>query len=826
MNKKRNRYILAFDTANEVVAIGIGIADAASRAIAILATAEIAAHRASNTQLLPRIDELLTKYGVDKAEIGCVACGLGPGSFTGVRICMATAKGMASALGVGLFGVSTLDAVAWNMHDAGIRGHVAVVADAMRKEVYPVEYALDDTGIRRLQADSVKKAEGAAAEVRADLLAGDALIKHADIFVQSGPFADEGLWCPTGKGLLLAVQAAWQTDAVDLFGEDSGDPALVLPVYTRLSDAEENERIRFSKNDPKNLKTGVQEAGIRRDRRAQTRDTAFLNAGADEKGMVYRPLDAAHVDEVVRCEASVMGTDAWDAARFFDDLPRKDRIWWAAYSTGGETNDASASHGSHEDFHAERLVGYIGGWVVDGQAHILKIAVHPDFRRQGIAHALLIRLIRDARDLGAHEYLLEVRASNDAAHAFYEKQGFTVIGVRKRYYSDGEDALVMKASLPAAIEHVAGMEVQVRDDSWQGNAPDAPKDAPDIARPLILAIETSCDETAAALVEGRGNLIVDVVASQIDFHARFGGVVPEIASRKHIEAICGVVDECLSVAGRRLGVPDFGWADLTAIAVTYAPGLVGALVVGVAFSKAAAWALDIPCIGVNHLEGHIYANKLSTPDIAPPLVVSLVSGGHTMLVHVKDWGDYEVLGATLDDAVGEAFDKVAKAMGLGYPGGPAISRLAKEGNPAAIDFPRAMMHSGDLRFSLSGLKTAVVTYIKKQEEGGEPLNKADVAASFQQAVIDVQIAKARKALEQTGAKEFCLGGGVAANEALREAYEALCARMQVRLSLPPLHACTDNAAMIALVALDRYAAGAFLTLDADAYAVADLAEPY
>jgi len=249
-------------------------------------------------------------------------------------------------------------------------------------------------------------------------------------------------------------------------------------------------------------------------------------------------------------------------------------------------------------------------------------------------------------------------------------------------------------------------------------------------------------------------------------------------------------------------------------------------VVGVAFAKGVAWACDVPFIGVNHLEGHLYANKIGDETFAPPAVVSLVSGGNTMLVHMRDWGDYEILGATIDDAVGEAFDKVAKALGLGYPGGPVISKLGAEGDPDAIAFPRAMMHSGDLRFSLSGLKTAVVTYVNQERAAGRELNVPDICASFQQAVVDVQVSKARRALEQTGAKTFCLGGGVAANPVLRGAYEKLCAKMHVKLVMPPLHSCGDNAGMIALVALDRFRAGKFFELDADALAHADLEQPY
>ena len=545
-----------------------------------------------------------------------------------------------------------------------------------------------------------------------------------------------------------------------------------------------------------------------------------------------------------------------------------------------------------------QLVGYAGGWVVDGGVQILKVGVHPAWRRRGIARELLARVATDARDLGAAVCSLEVRASNEGARAFYGALGFRSLGARPRYYSDGEDALILEGPLPLAARDVAGMALVVdaasreqgqsgvagaaspcgsarsgavrvlrmdsepRSLSSQGETPDrdfstaestgeiyaqdatcatsgeklrqgtlearlsgevSPLDAP---RPLILAIESSCDETAAAIVDGEGVLVADVVASQIDFHARFGGVVPEIASRKHIEAICGVCDECLDAAAARLGMPRLSWGDLDAVAVTYAPGLVGALVVGVAFAKGAAWAQDVPFIGVNHLEGHLYANKIGAPDFAPPAVVSLVSGGNTMLVHVRGWGDYVTLGSTIDDAVGEAFDKVAKALGLGYPGGPVISREAARGNPDAIAFPRAMMHSGDLRFSLSGLKTAVVTYINNERAAGRALNVPDICASFQQAVVDVQVKKAETALRQTGAPAFCLGGGVAANPVLRDAYRALCDRMGVRLVLPPLSACGDNAGMIALVALDRYRQGRFFDLDADAQAHTDLDEPY
>lgn len=249
--------------------------------------------------------------------------------------------------------------------------------------------------------------------------------------------------------------------------------------------------------------------------------------------------------------------------------------------------------------------------------------------------------------------------------------------------------------------------------------------------------------------------------------------------------------------------------------VTQGPGLVGALVVGIAFAKGLAAAAGIPLVGVNHLEGHLYANLFETPDLEPPFVASLVSGGHTMLVHVRGWGDYEVLGETIDDAVGEAFDKVAKALGLGYPGGPVISRLAEQGDPKAVAFPRAMLHSHDYRFSLSGLKTAVITHIEAENAAGRPIDLPDLAASFQAAVIDVQVAKALTAVEECDVDDFCVGGGVAANPALRTAYRVCLGERGVRVTVPPMNACTDNAAMIALVALRDYHAGRLVPLSMD-----------
>ncbi|MGI6215989.1 MAG: tRNA (adenosine(37)-N6)-threonylcarbamoyltransferase complex transferase subunit TsaD [Coriobacteriales bacterium] len=670
--------ILAFDTSTERIALGaahdlgpseIGkTAGEGSEAMrkAIVHTDSVEAKRCANQRLISEITRMMDESSLPKESIGAVVCGRGPGSFTGVRIGVATAKGIASGLGCPLYGASTLDAVAWEAWAKGFRGHLGVVNDALRKEVYPVRYEVDDSGIERLDPDNVDKPAAAAErwasyynedngagflsiEEPGVFLAGDGLAKFAtvfaDAFVVAGTkmtFLPEEYWEVTGRGLLLAY---YDDKRKGLLG--SGHPQELLPVYTRLSDAEENEKVRKALGKP------------------------------------MRGVLVNKTEDFVEKSDSPEGLDPSSA----EDVPQT-----------------------------------------------------------GVALEEKLQLIEDP-----------VSRDNDLS------------------------------DLDIEAEH-----------------------------PLILAIESSCDETAAAVVDGDKEMISDLIATQIDFHKRFGGVVPEIASRKHTEAIVGLVEETMERAGENLGLGrPLRWNELDAIAVTQGPGLVGALVVGMAYAKGLSWSTGLPLIGVNHMEGHIYANQLVNPDIKPPMVVSLVSGGHTMLVHVRDWGDYEVLGQTLDDAVGEAYDKVAKALGLGYPGGPVISKLAAKGDPNAIDFPRAMLHSHDYRFSLSGLKTAVMTYIKGELDAGRELNVPNIAASFQQAVIDVQVAKAVNAVRETGVKEFCLGGGVAANPELRKQLKEAIEAEGVHVTLPDLSACTDNAAMIAAVAVDLYGQGEFLDLEAD-----------
>ena len=317
---------------------------------------------------------------------------------------------------------------------------------------------------------------------------------------------------------------------------------------------------------------------------------------------------------------------------------------------------------------------------------------------------------------------------------------------------------------------------------------------------FILAVESSCDETAASVVKNGRDVLSNVIYSQISLHTEYGGVVPEIASRKHIEKINQVIEQALRDAEMRLN-------EMSAIAVTYGPGLVGALLVCVSAAKAISFASGIPLIGVHHIEGHISANFIENKDLEPPFVCLVVSGGHSHLVVVKDYGVYEIIGKTRDDAAGEAFDKVARAIGLGYPGGPKIDKVSKEGNPDAIHFPRAKVADAQYDFSFSGLKSAVLNYLNSCQMKGEEIVTADVAASFQKAVIDVLVDHSMDAVEKYGCRKFAIAGGVASNTGLREAFRKVCGEKGIAFYHPSPVYCTDNAAMIGTAAYYEYQKG-------------------
>jgi len=324
---------------------------------------------------------------------------------------------------------------------------------------------------------------------------------------------------------------------------------------------------------------------------------------------------------------------------------------------------------------------------------------------------------------------------------------------------------------------------------------------------LVLGIETSCDETSAAVVKGGRTILSNVIVSQTDLHGEYGGIVPEIASRAHVEALTPAIGEALLRA-------DATFWDLDAIAATIGPGLIGSLLVGVAEAKAMAAVLELPFVAVNHLEAHIYSNLLADPAADSPAVCLIISGGHTLLVHAQSHGIYEVLGSTIDDAAGEAFDKVARFLGLDYPGGPEIDRLSLLGDPEAVRFPRAMIDEPGFDVSYSGLKTSVINHVRKLESRGEPVVVEDIAASFQQAVVDVQVKKTLDAVFHVGADRIFLCGGVAANSGLRGGLQTACDERGFKLFVPPLELCTDNAAMVAACGTAMVRRGRYSSLDA------------
>lgn len=328
---------------------------------------------------------------------------------------------------------------------------------------------------------------------------------------------------------------------------------------------------------------------------------------------------------------------------------------------------------------------------------------------------------------------------------------------------------------------------------------------------LTMAIESSCDETSVAVLADGREILSNVISSQIEIHTQFGGVVPEIASRHHLNNINAVTEQALAQANVKLD-------DIDLIGVTSGPGLIGALLIGVATAKAFALAKNKPLVGVHHIQGHISANYLQYPELEPPFMALVLSGGHTNIIRVTDYNKCEVLGQTRDDAIGEAYDKVARVIGLGYPGGPKIDRIAKEGNPNAIEFKRVMLEKDSLDFSFSGIKTGVLNYVNTQRQAGKEINVADVAASFQQAVLDVVVTKAMKAAARHNEKRLVMAGGVASNSALRKQMAAACEKRGIKLYVPDPVLCTDNAAMIGCAAYYMYKAGELSDLSLDAVA--------
>ncbi len=461
------------------------------------------------------------------------------------------------------------------------------------------------------------------------------------------------------------------------------------------------------------------------------------------------------------------------------------------------------------------VVGYIIAQDLASEFHILNVAVMEDFKGIGIGSMLVEETMKFAETHRMIGVTLECRVSNAAAVGLYQKMGFDNSGIRKAYYDDGEDAYIMwkrfnngeeleKRKSGYGIDEVRQANFQTKENETMDNTKSSDK--------ITLAIETSCDETSCAILRGSREVLANEVYSQIDVHKLYGGVVPEIASRNHLMKIADIVDSAIKTAG-------IEYDDIDLVAVTRGPGLVGALLVGVTFTKALAYSLNKRFIGIHHIEGHIAANYIASSELKPPFLCLVVSGGHTHLVDVRGYTEFKVIGRTMDDAVGEAYDKVARVLGLGYPGGPPIDRLAKEGTPS-IKFPKAKMD--DLDFSFSGLKTAVLNYINSAKQRGEELNIPDICASFQEAVVAALYEKTKIAVERTGYKQFALAGGVAANSRIREAlhFEG------VKSYYPPISLCTDNAAMIAAAAYHYDEAGYSSPLDINASPTIKIGESF
>lgn len=769
-------YALVFDTSNLYINIGIGEIDFFNKKIDLIDSADFLSNRSSNEKLIPTIKELANKHNISQKDIKICGVGLGPGSFTGVRIAISTAKGISCALNIPLVGFSTLSAIAENLRLNGITGNICILADAMRNEIYPSFFQINSNSI-------IKKTTDCAMDIddfidRGDFktcsyITGDALLKYANKFGEEDSLLDEKYYYPTGKSCLSLLTNFLNDRNYDVPDFFEFHPDKILPIYTRLSDAEENERKKENIDSPKNLITGVQDL--------------------DEKNeFLIEPLFCKDIPFVMQIQFLCFSDDAWTKRQFEEDLSKDNRIWYKASILN-------------------KIIGYAGIMRNGNEAELLKICIGKEYRNHGYARALIAQIVDDLRNLNTKSLFLEVKSNNSEAIKFYESCSFERIGIRKNYYKDS-DAIIYKLD----IDNFVNKNSNIVFNNISDKQPDDR---------YILAIESSCDETAASILNLDGKVISSIISSSAKFHNRFGGVVPEIASRKHIEVISSICNDCLEQAGLR------NYSSLSAIAVTNRPGLVGSLVVGVAFAKAISWAANIPIMYIDHLEGHLYANRFSERKIEMPAIASLVSGGNTVFVKINNWGDYEVVGGSIDDAVGEAYDKLSKTLSLGYPGGPIISSLASKGDPNKYNLPRPMYYSSDLKMSLSGLKTATFLEIEKIKAQNlitiekEVLTKkqtSDICAAFENSICDVMVKKAKQAIIENGAKTFCFGGGVAANSRLRSRLSQMCKELSIKFVVAPIEYCGDNASMIGLVACDLYRNKKFGNLEEDVSSKSEL----
>lgn len=478
--------------------------------------------------------------------------------------------------------------------------------------------------------------------------------------------------------------------------------------------------------------------------------------------MKIRQMTIDDLDDVVEIEAESF-SDNWDKKMYEGCLSYAHNHYFVGEVDG-------------------KIIGSFGFSSVVDESDLQTISVKKDYRNRGFACEFMKFMLDFCKKENVRKIFLEVRESNFRAINLYKKFGFEKMGRINGYYEKPrEDALRMMLDMEKNNENI-----------------------------ITLAIETSCDETSVAVLKNGRDVLSNVISSQIDVHKRYGGVVPEVASRLHLEAMNVILQQSLDKANITM-------KDIDVICVTKGPGLIGALLVGISCAKSLSFCLNKPLVGVNHMQGHICANYISHKDLEPPFISLVVSGGHTYLINVLDYQNYEIIGSTRDDACGESYDKVARALGLEYPGGPVIDRLAKQGNPSAIDFPRVMLEKNSYDFSFSGLKTAVLNYINNKKQKNEEINKEDVAASFQEAVIDVLVEKSFRLLEEKNQKTFVLSGGVAANSRLKERVLEKAEEKGIKVYFPDKILCTDNAAMIASAGYYDYINGKQDGLDLKVY---------
>ncbi|MGJ4138071.1 tRNA (adenosine(37)-N6)-threonylcarbamoyltransferase complex transferase subunit TsaD [Corynebacterium evansiae] len=808
-------YALAVDTSTNYVTCGI-VQISANGQVSVLAERLVDNVRGHMELLTPNIQACLAEAELSPRDLHAVVAGTGPGPFTGLRVGMATAAAFGDALSIPVHGIPSAAATAWEHATSQVGskafGDYLIVSDARRREFYHSRMSFFPGLAGRLCSEVQVPASVHAPDVVRDIqqeidrwplrvLSASAVAEQAEELFgsQEGCQIESVDAPPTPRGLVLA--------ALESLGSVPGllaDAPALRALYLRRPDAKEPKTKAISKALDFSR---VQKVGLQAEVTGTKGDAAGGDPYTGSQSARVRLLTTADAPACAEIEQILFPEDSpWSAEAFASEIFAPHTHCLAL-----ETTDPARE---------PQLIGYailaVGGPSHDPEAEIHTIGIIPEWQGKGLSKLLMDPLVAVADRLHAPIFL-EVRTDNRPAVGLYERYDFAIEGTRRAYYQpSGADAFTM-----------------VR----PGFVSDATP-APDIEtsnRPTyIMGIESSCDETGvgivASTVSADGDaaaggeaaaqleIVANKVASSMEQHARFGGVVPEIASRAHLEAMQPTMRAALAEA--RENVPGFRTPDV--VAATVGPGLAGALLVGAAAAKAYALAWEVPFYGVNHLGGHVAVGTLdegvagsTTKEVGADsdlgnAIALLVSGGHTQILHVTGVGaPMEELGSTLDDAAGEAYDKVARLLGLGYPGGPVIDRLAAQGNPQAIAFPRGMMRQQDSRydFSFSGLKTAVARYVEKAEKEGASLPIEDVCASFQEAVVDVLITKALRACEDKDARVMLLGGGVSANRRLREVAAERCGEVGVELKIPQAKLCTDNGVMMAALAARLVAAG-------------------